>query len=178
MNRDYVASVAQTAAFAVCGSSLGSRFRNRGQAPVIENYRRCKVRTADPKYGGATFAWLAALLFGFAGYDFQKLSGRDNSGLAPGGGEVFSIAGQTRIMRRGAGGLRAWIFALPQSPRRSHRWKAGPIRFPWRMPTICEAIRAPGPAPKPAGAYCSSVIPCAVALAFRAATSSSGGSSF
>ncbi len=49
------ASVAQTAAFAVCGSSLGSRFRNRGQAPVIENYRRCKARAADPKNEGPRY---------------------------------------------------------------------------------------------------------------------------
>ena len=37
-----VACVAQTAAFAVCGSSLGSRFRNQGQTPVIENYGGAK----------------------------------------------------------------------------------------------------------------------------------------
>ena len=58
MNRSHrgqVASVAQTAVFAVCGSSLGSRFRNRGQTPVIENYRRCKVRPADPKDGGPRY---------------------------------------------------------------------------------------------------------------------------
>jgi len=54
------ASVAQTAAFAVCGSSLGSRFRNRGQTPVIENCRRCKVRTADLKNGGARYIRLAS----------------------------------------------------------------------------------------------------------------------
>ena len=54
------ASAAQTAAFAVCGSSLGSRFRNRGQTPVVENYRRRKVRAADPKNGGSRYIRLVS----------------------------------------------------------------------------------------------------------------------
>jgi hypothetical protein len=51
----HIASVAQTGAFAVCGSSLGSRCRNRGQARVIENYRGCNVRPADPRDGGPLY---------------------------------------------------------------------------------------------------------------------------
>ena len=50
-----VKSVAQTAAFAVCGSSLDSRSRTQGQTPVFEICGFCYGRTADPKDGGPRY---------------------------------------------------------------------------------------------------------------------------
>jgi len=54
------ARVAQTSAFEVCGSSLDSRSRTRGHAPVFEICSLCKGRTADPKNGGSRYlvSWI------------------------------------------------------------------------------------------------------------------------
>jgi hypothetical protein len=49
------ASVAQTAAFAVCGFSLGSRPRTRGQISIFEIDCFSDGRTADPKDGGPRY---------------------------------------------------------------------------------------------------------------------------
>jgi hypothetical protein len=48
-------SVAQTAVFAVCGSSLDSLSRTRGQTPFLEICGFCYRRTADPKDGGPRY---------------------------------------------------------------------------------------------------------------------------
>ena len=48
--------VAQTAAFAVCGSSLDSRSRTQGQTPVFEICGFSYGRTAVPEDGGPRYA--------------------------------------------------------------------------------------------------------------------------
>jgi len=58
------------------------------------------------------------------------------------------VSTTTRIMRRVAACLHAGLSVPPRSPRRSHPWKVGLIRLPWRFSTTCEASPAPGPVPE------------------------------